>query len=183
MKYNILSTILLLLVGCQPSRDHLPSDNKPKDVHSIYKSQKWMNKNIIENWIEGEWIQTDSEHWLSIYLAPYLEFSFNNIEGKWIIIIISRINPRLVSESSYKIEKDYWSIGAHILFAEVNKFTSEASTLLWYPEIEKINEDKIKVYIRGFDRALLPPDFDWENPDPKLSVRGEGAYAVYQRVK
>ncbi|MGL4562261.1 MAG: hypothetical protein ACRCVW_00195 [Brevinema sp.] len=108
--------------------------------------------------------------------------SFNNTKGKWIVIIRSKQYPEIIIESSYTIIENYWSIGTHILLAQANNFTDKIP-LLWYPEIEKINEDKIKVYIRGYDKSLLPPDFEWSNPDPKLAVRGEGSYAIYQRVK
>jgi len=184
MRYNILS-IVLLLVGCQPSRDHLPDKVPEEDSYIICESKFYMSTNATENGIEGEWIQVRGANELGVGYAPYYEFSFNNIKGKWSKLIFSRSNPQNILEASYKIEENYWVSDNTALFKiEQKGFNNTTLDKYFYLEFDQVNENEFKLYHRGFKVDELPSDFDWENPDPKLSVRTpDNSHAVYQRVK
>lgn len=175
----------ICLGACSTSEAVL--DLSPKSSHTIYPSLKYMDTNATEAWLMGKW-QLDSEKgsW-NRFGEPLTEFSFDPLEGKWMKSTTIGTNKNgeytIIAEGSFKLEENYWGSGFHYIQGSV--FRTGVSGNYFYEELEKIGEDRLRVYSRGYDLSNPPSNFDPDDPNPKQAARSFGGlwYSDYVRIK
>ncbi len=186
MKKLLLLVLVLSMGACSTEPLFTTNPTEPKDSHIICESKFYETQNTTEQWMEGKWIQTGDYGLL--FFGAYFEITFDSTKKQWIKNIISNKDPIDIFEASYQIKENFWNdtTGTHFLDIAYERFSIEEPNSdlnkLFFLEIEKVTEDKIIIYDRGYNLGNLPPDFDEvDDLDPQQAKRY--SRAIYQRVK
>ena len=180
MKKLLLLVLVLFMGACSTEPLFTTNPTEPKDSHIICESKFYETQNTTERWMEGKWIQTEGIP--PIGFPSYVEFSVDSLKGQWAVFIKSQFSPVDIIESSYKIEENYWETGSHRLISWLYKDPYQ-NNMLVHIEIVNVDNDKMKIYHRGFNANDLPEDTEILNPKDAVRTLGNNIYAEYQRVK
>ena len=181
---KLLLVLVLFMGACSTEPLFTTNPTEPKDSHIICESKFYETQNPTEKWMEGKWIQTKGTGFPSFVFGTYFEITFDSTKKQWIKDVRSNNDPIDILEASYQIKEGFWNdTSTHLLdIADKGFHNSPNLNTMFLLEIEKVNEDKIIIYNRGYNLADLPPNFDdVDDLDPQQAKRYFGA--IYQRVK